>query len=137
MVNKYAEYNKKYYQQHRLDIIEKKKKSNKELRKQFPEKHLVKAAKQRAKNKGWEFNLTYEDIVIPKYCPYLGLELKYLGGDSSPSLDRIDSNKGYVKGNVQVISTKANTMKNNASKEELIIFSKAILEMFEVKMEEL
>jgi hypothetical protein len=137
MAHKYEEYNKKYYQEHRVAIIEKKKKSNKEFRERFPEKHLVKAAKQRAKNKGWEFNLTHEDINIPKYCPYLGIELKYLGGDSSPSLDRIDSSKGYIKGNVQVISTKANTMKSNASKDELITFSKAILRMFEVKLEDL
>ena len=41
----------------------------------------------------------------------------------SPSLDRIDPNKGYVKGNVQVISRLANIMKSNASPEELRAFA--------------
>jgi hypothetical protein len=39
--------------------------------------------------------------------------------DGSPTLDRIDNAKGYVKGNVCVISKKANTMKNNATPEEV------------------
>jgi UDP-N-acetylenolpyruvoylglucosamine reductase len=42
---------------------------------------------------------------------------------NAPSLDRIDSARGYVPGNVQVVSHKANTMKSNASTEELIAFS--------------
>jgi hypothetical protein len=41
------------------------------------------------------------------------------GRDSSPSLDRIDNSKGYVKGNVAVISFRANTLKNNATADEL------------------
>jgi hypothetical protein len=52
----------------------------------------------------------------------------------SPSLDRIDNNKGYIKGNVEVISWKANIMKSNASPEELVEFAKAILEKFQRKV---
>lgn len=37
----------------------------------------------------------------------------------SPSLDRLDSSKGYVKGNVRVISKRANQLKNNATVEEM------------------
>jgi hypothetical protein len=39
--------------------------------------------------------------------------------DNSPSLDRIIPELGYVKGNIMVISHKANTIKSNANIEEL------------------
>lgn len=129
MTHKYYESNRKYYEKHRLEIIEKKKKTNKEFREKNPEKYMVKAAKKRAKDKGWDFDLTHEDVKIPKFCPYLGIELKYLGGEAAPSLDRIDPLKGYVKGNVQVVSMKANTMKNNATQDELVRFAEAVLKM--------
>jgi len=129
MVNKYKEYSKEYYKKHRNRILEHKKVENKIFRKANPEKYMVQAAKKRAKDKGWAFDLTHEDVVIPKLCPYLGIELKYLGGEAAPSLDRIDPMKGYVKGNVQVISMKANTMKNNATQDELVRFAEAVLKM--------
>ena len=42
------------------------------------------------------------------------------------SLDRIDSNKGYIKGNVQFISTAINYMKNNMSNEDTVKLCKII-----------
>ena len=85
---------------------------------------LLNAAKARARKHNIEFTITLEDIIVPQHCPLLGIELKVAEGktaskSNSPSLDRFDSNKGYVKGNVWVISQKANTMKSNASLEEL------------------
>ena len=77
------------------------------------EKRLWNAAKSRAKRKGREFSIELSDIVIPAVCPVLGTPMV------GPSLDRIDSGKGYVKGNVRVISKRANTLKNNATIEEL------------------
>ena len=63
------------------------------------------------------------DIFIPEACPLLGIEItKNIVGQpthNSPSLDRIDNRLGYVKGNVWVISHRANTLKSNASLEEL------------------
>ena len=79
-------------------------------------------AKGRAKKLGLEFNLTIEDIIIPEFCPVLGIKLKQSFGnlsDASPSLDRIVPELGYVKGNVKVISNRANTIKNNATLSEL------------------
>lgn len=87
-----------------------------------PHKKMYWGSKKRAIDKGLEFNIDLTDIVIPKHCPLLGIELKHGTGfliDESPSLDRIDSDKGYIKGNVWVISHKANTMKSDATLEEL------------------
>jgi hypothetical protein len=93
------------------------------------EKYLIQGAKQRAKKHGIPIDITVEDIVIPEFCPYLGVKLVPFSGWNSPSLDKINPQLGYVKGNIQVISTKANTMKNDATREELIQFAKSILLM--------
>ncbi len=64
-------------------------------------------AKRRAKNKRLSFDLRPDDIVIPKRCPVFGFILKISKGrfsDRSPSLDRIDPTKGYIKNNIKVIS---------------------------------
>lgn len=95
-----------------------------------PEWYLLTKAKERARLKGLEFNIEISDIVIPEYCPIL--EIKLVKGTSkdyqkSPSIDRVDSSKGYIKGNIRVISALANTMKSSASKELLETFSKNIL----------
>lgn len=86
---------------------------------------LLRSAKQRAKIKGLEFNIDITDIELPSVCPLLNIPLVYSYKeqrktmDNSYSIDRIDSSKGYVKGNVWVISYKANRIKNDASLEEL------------------
>lgn len=82
------------------------------------------SAKKRAKLKGLDFNIEVEDIPeIPKYCPVLGIEIKSnttnIPLDSSPSIDRIDSSKGYIKGNIRIISNRANRIKSDATIEEL------------------
>lgn len=89
---------------------------------------LLGQARYRAKKKGIEFNLELSDVVIPKVCPVLKIHLtagSSSGGPRgcSPSLDRIDNTKGYIKGNVQVMSHKANTMKHCADNNELILFA--------------
>ena len=99
-----------------------------------PEKILFGQARYRAKKKGIEFDLEVSDIVIPKLCPVLKIPLEKSKTNSprgsSPSLDRIDNAKGYVKGNIQVMSHKANTMKHCATSEELILFSKWIAKTY-------
>ena len=86
------------------------------------EKYMWWAARQRATENDIPFSITCQDIIIPEYCPMLGVKLKSgTNGDreNSPSLDRIIPSLGYVKGNIMVISTRANVIKNNATTEEL------------------
>lgn len=85
-------------------------------------KHLFNNAKLRAKKKNLDFNLNVEDIIIPEICPLLHIPIiisKNKVSDNSPNLDRIDNTKGYVKGNIWIISKKANTIKNNANIQEI------------------
>lgn len=91
---------------------------------------MWKAAKKRAEEKDLEFNIDESDIIIPEICPILEVPLVFGTKDNydySPSLDRIDNTKGYIKGNVWVISKKANTMKSSATLQELYKFATNIL----------
>lgn len=87
-----------------------------------PRRQMLSNAKSRAKRRGLDFDLILEDIKIPEVCPVFGQPFK-LGikgwSRDSPSLDRIDISKGYIKGNVQVISWRANDVKGDATIEEL------------------
>lgn len=94
-----------------------------------PEYFLWKSAKKRARDKELEFDIEVSDIVIPNFCPYLGIEIVHQTGhgsrrDGSPSLDRIDSSKGYVKGNIIVCSWRANFLKSDATLNELLLITK-------------
>lgn len=100
-----------------------------------PRDRLFYAAKRRAKVQGLPFELEKEDIVVPETCPYLGIPLVRTRPRGSPrrdiaSLDRIDPTKGYVKGNVEVMSWLANTMKNDAPPELLVRFAKEVLRRY-------
>jgi hypothetical protein len=78
--------------------------------------------KRSAKLSGTEFSLALSDLVIPTHCPIFGMELKTGPGpreDASPTVDRMDNTKGYVKGNVWVISWKANRLKSDATLADL------------------
>lgn len=87
-----------------------------------PERSYVLAAKRRAKSQGVPFDLKPEDIIFPRECPVLGIPIEFtVNGrtDNTPSLDRMDPVKGYTKGNVRVISWRANRLKSNGTLEEL------------------
>lgn len=118
VMNKFPERRQKYLQQKREEF----------LRSYI--KHMLHSSKKRAEEKGIEFNISEEDIIIPKICPILEVPLVIGTRDNyeySPSIDRIDNSKGYIKGNVMIISKKANSMKNSASLSELKMFCKNIL----------
>lgn len=102
-----------------------------------PRGRMLATAKWRSKKLGHDFNLTKEDIVIPKVCPLLGIPINAVNGkrsDHSPSLDKIDPDKGYTVGNVWVISDKANRMKQNMTVELLRKFADIIEEQKEKKI---
>lgn len=85
-------------------------------------KLLYKNIKSRCKRTGREFSIELEDIIIPEKCPVFGFELKREDKRTwmyAPSVDRIDSSKGYIKGNVTVVSRRANILKRDATVEEL------------------
>jgi hypothetical protein len=84
----------------------------------------VKEASWRAKGKDREFTITEADISIPEFCPILGVPLNDFAGGRKlghiPSIDRIDNAKGYVPGNILIISFRANHLKSDASSEEMM-----------------
>ena len=87
-------------------------------------KDLIASVRYRAIQKGLEFNIDSTDLSIPDVCPLLNIKIVWdvrTGGPvpNSPSIDRIDSTKGYIKGNVHIISFRANAIKSNATIEEL------------------
>lgn len=100
-----------------------------------PFRYSLKCAKQRFK----DFNLDLEHLkeVWEKQkgiCPYTGISL-ILPEDGNihsidftkrASLDRIDSSLGYVKGNIQFVSTPINLMKSTMSDLQTKQFLKTI-----------
>jgi len=94
----------------------------KEIHEADPRKRMLRCARLRAKAAGVPFELTIDDIEIPEVCPALGIPLVAGMGRNNPngpSLDRTVPALGYVRGNVRVISHRANSLKNDATPEEL------------------
>jgi len=97
-----------------------------------PIRKMVAAAKIRAKKLNIPFDIDIKELTIPKICPVLGIEIKFTGNKrtaNSPSLDRIIPEKGYVKGNVVIVSWRANQLKNDASMTEMFLVAKFYLRM--------
>ena len=90
---------------------------------QQPKKTMWAEARKRAKKRGLAFDLKLRDIPdFPDVCPVLGIPIVVANGkalEGSPSLDRIRPKDGYIRGNIRVISWRANLLKSNASLEEL------------------
>lgn len=101
-------------------------KKYREYRRANPEQLLLSWSRQRSKKAGIEFSITEADIFIPVRCPLLGIDIKVndlVIGPGSPTLDRIDPSRGYVPGNVQVISHQSNRAKSNLSAGQLELFA--------------
>jgi hypothetical protein len=82
---------------------------------------LWERARRRARESGLRFSIKREDIAVPSVCPALGIRIT-IGkrrSNNSPSLDRIIPSRGYVRGNVRVISDRANRLKSDLTPAEL------------------
>ena len=95
-----------------------------ELHRINPKVRGFSSSKERAKKIGVPFGFkgSKELPDIPKNCNILKIPMFVGDGkstDNSPTMDRIDNTKGYVKGNIQWISRKANQMKSNANFKEI------------------
>lgn len=83
------------------------------------------ARKQAASRKGIPFSIEFEQIEQPTHCPILGIKLNYNWSGpnrrdpAKASIDKVDPLKGYVLGNVFVISWRANKLKSDMSLHEL------------------
>lgn len=91
-------------------------------------------AKRRAKDNGVVFTLRIDDIPpIPHRCPVLGIAIvansKAGPLDSSPSIDRINRSRGYVKGNVRIISNRANRLRSDGAAAELMLVARDAAEL--------
>jgi 5-methylthioribose kinase len=147
-----AEYYSNYYQENKEKLLLKRKEwreNNKErvktVGKEYRERTKEKSKawrddnkdrlyflslKSRAIKKGLEFNLEEKDVIAVDHCPVFGVELVrslLKPAWNSASVDRIDNTKGYVKGNTQVMSYLANSMKRDATDEQLILFAEWVL----------
>lgn len=86
-----------------------------------PELFRLYQLRSRAKKKGVPFDLTVEDMTHPTHCPILGIELDNNSEsfELKPTLDRLIPERGYVRSNVQWISSRANRIKSDATPEEI------------------
>lgn len=98
--------------------------------------YMIRDARKRAKRKNLPIDIDQDYIhsIVSFHCPIFGVPLEWSthrgNGNAplpnSPSLDRIDPAKGYVKGNVWIISHRANQIKNDASHDELKRVTEAV-----------
>lgn len=106
-----------------------------------PSKHkgikarILRNSRCNARKNGVEHNIKVADISLPVICKYLGIRIDYrsvsergnLRSWRAPSIDRIDPTKGYIPGNVQIISDLANRMKQNATIPQMLAFAQGVL----------
>lgn len=92
-------------------------------------------SRKRAKQRGLEHSLDIDFLfsIFTDTCPICGVDLLWKRGtrkpqDNSPSLDRIDSTKGYTPDNVWLISYRMNRIKNDATLHELWLIWNAVSE---------
>ena len=92
---------------------------------------MLNSARSRAKRAGIPCDITLDDITIPEVCPVLGIPLHHNtrkgASDNSPTLDKIIPEMGYVRGNIAVMSAKANRIKNDASLADLAAVTRWML----------
>tara|TARA_R110000782_G_scaffold193620_1_gene283213 strand:- start:39 stop:521 length:483 start_codon:yes stop_codon:yes gene_type:complete len=132
----WAENNKERVKENNAAYRERTKENSKAWREANKDKLYFLSMKARAAKRGLEFNLEESDVTAVSVCPIFNVPLVRAAGKpawNSSSVDRIDNTKGYVKGNIQVMSYLANSMKRDATDEQLIIFAEWVLRTKERK----
>ena len=79
--------------------------------------------RQNAKSTKWGWDLTFNDIEWITVCPILGIDIDWFADShapNSPSYDRTNPKLGYIKGNVRLMSLRANRIKNDGTADEHI-----------------
>ena len=108
-----AEYMKGWY---------KKANFNEEQRLLIKKSRMVQSARKRSVRFNVPFDMCRDDFEIPSTCPALGILMpnnNKIIQYNSPTIDRIIPELGYIKGNIVVISMKANLIKTNATYKEI------------------
>lgn len=103
-----------------------------ELIKRMKAFYMFSAAKRRARLENIPFDIEESDVIVPDNCPVTGKPLQWNAEgrwrDDSPSLDKLIPSLGYTKGNVWVISWRANCLKKDATLEEIDQLSRYVRE---------
>lgn len=86
-----------------------------------PERYLLARVRQRHTKKFPKIpcDLEASDLLVPAHCPVFGYRMRWESFWRRPTVDRIDNSKGYVKGNVVIVSQRANQLKNDSTLDEL------------------
>lgn len=131
---KMGEYDKRYYEENKPASREARAAYRREYRERCKDKdpmehhlnYVLRGSRNRATRKGLDHDLDAEFIASlypdTMECPILKIPIKPFADskDNSPALDRVDNSKGYTRDNVQVISYRANSLKRDATLDELV-----------------
>ena len=95
---------------------------------------MLRMIRQRAKKHGHEFDITNEYLTkmfikSNGKCALSGLPLTVERNNPLiASVDRINSNKGYIKGNLQLVASCVNLAKNKLSQKDFIKLCKSVVD---------
>jgi hypothetical protein len=85
-----------------------------------------------AETRGLEFSIDIDyvwDIFLKQdgKCALSGVKIKFSNiRENTASIDRIDSKKGYIYGNIQIVHKKINMLKTNMPDQEFVKWCKLI-----------
>jgi hypothetical protein len=101
---------------------------------------MLSGARRRSLDRGWPpCTLTAQDIwdvwPVDFKCPVLGIKLVHGHEDryNSPTLERINNDELYIKGNILIVSSRANCIKNDGTWQEIMQVAKFYKQLEESK----
>lgn len=127
------------YQRRRHPEVYQKERERMALDMEFRAKTLLHSVRSNARKRGIPYDISWTDIVPllkQGICAVSGLTLDFAvarGNPRGPSIDRIDSSKGYVPGNVQVVCLQANMAKGKWDYDSLLEFCKGVTQCSRLK----